>query len=139
MTKRVAEIMVKGLQFIDSRATLHDAHKLMVARNIRHLLVHQAPNGSLLGILSDRDIKKCVSPFATASTATDRDKATLDIEVSKVMTKTVVTAKPDDKVQQVAETMLQKRISGIPVVDESGKAVGIVTSTDLMRLLISLL
>jgi CBS domain-containing protein len=90
-------------------------------------------------MISDRDIKKYVSPFAGASSATDRDKATLKIEVQKVMTKTLVTLKPDDKVKQAAEVMLQKHINGVPVVDADGKGVGIVTSTDLLRLLISML
>lgn len=138
MTKKVDDLMSKSLKYVDAKTSLQVAHNEMATQSIRHLLIKDDA-GKLVGLISDRDIKKYVSPFANAASATDRDKATLNIEVGKVMTKTLITGKAGDKVQTLAETMIQKRISAIPIVADDGKAIGIVTSTDMIRLLIGLL
>jgi CBS domain-containing protein len=54
------------------------------------------------------------------------------IPVSQIMTKKVVTACPDDLVEDIAPMMVQKKINRIPIV-EKGKVVGIVTRGDIMR------
>lgn len=138
MEKKVEEVMSRSLQFIDEKASLQDAHDHMSKRNIRHLLIGDGL-GKITGLISDRDVKKFISPFATAQSATDRDKATLAIEVGKIMTKKVITAKTGDKLKNVVEVMLQKRISGVPILDESGKGVGIITITDVLKLMLTML
>lgn len=50
-----------------------------------------------------------------------------------VMTRDVISVSPDDLVQDVARTLLKHRISGVPVLDEVGRLVGIVSEGDLMR------
>lgn len=55
------------------------------------------------------------------------------MKASDVMTRDVVTVSPNDLVQDVARTLLKHRISGVPVVDQAGKIVGIVSEGDLMR------
>jgi CBS domain-containing protein len=55
------------------------------------------------------------------------------MRAADVMTSDVITATPDDLVQDVAKTLLKHRISGLPVVDKLGKLVGIVSEGDLMR------
>jgi len=51
----------------------------------------------------------------------------------QIMTRPVITVTPDTKVVDAANTMLQKHISGLPVVDASGKLVGIVSEGDFIR------
>jgi len=55
--------------------------------------------------------------------------------VKEIMTKEVITVSPDASLKEVGEILKEKRISGIPVVDENGNVVGIVTLTDLLRIL----
>lgn len=50
-----------------------------------------------------------------------------------VMTRNVVTVKPDEHVRDIAKLLLKKRVSAVPVVDSSGKLQGIVSEGDLMR------
>ena len=139
MTKLAEDIMNRQMRYVESSATLQEAHDLMSQYSIRHLLVQEPKTSKLVGMISDRDIKKFISPFATATSATDRDKATLQIEVAKVMVKNLITAKPKDKVSSVVDIILQKKISAVPVVDPQGKAVGIITTTDALKLLMTLL
>lgn len=52
--------------------------------------------------------------------------------VADVMTRDPVTARPETPLAEVIKTLAEKRISGLPVVDEAGKLVGVVSETDLM-------
>jgi CBS domain-containing protein len=55
------------------------------------------------------------------------------MQARDIMTTAVVTVTPDTPVQEVAKTLIERRISAAPVVDKSGKVVGIVSEGDLMR------
>ena len=55
------------------------------------------------------------------------------MNASDVMITDVTTVKPNTKVQEVAEILVTKRISGMPVVDDSGKVVGMISEGDLLR------
>jgi CBS domain-containing protein len=55
------------------------------------------------------------------------------MNASDIMTTDVTTAKPNTRVQEVAEVLVTKRISGMPVVDESSKVVGMISEGDLLR------
>ena len=52
--------------------------------------------------------------------------------VKNVMTKDVLTVRPDEKVDKVARLLVENRISGVPVVDDQHRVVGIITEKDLM-------
>ena len=72
---------------------------------------------------------KCSPKKGTAAMArngTDSDR------ISAVMTPSVVCVRPDLSVQAVVDIFLERQISGAPVVDETGKLVGIVSKTDLL-------
>lgn len=55
------------------------------------------------------------------------------MQARDIMTAPVVTVRPDTRVEEVAQILLERRISGVPVVDDHGTLVGIVSEGDLMR------
>lgn len=55
------------------------------------------------------------------------------MKASDIMVSDVITVSPDANIQDVAQILLEHRISGVPVVDASGKLVGIVSEGDLLR------
>ena len=55
------------------------------------------------------------------------------IKVAEIMTKPVRTAGPDEDVRAVAQMMLEHKIGGVPVVDDDGRLIGIVTESDIFR------
>ena len=61
------------------------------------------------------------------------------MNVASIMTRSLVSIEPDASIMQAIRLMLQNRISGLPVVDNSGMLVGIVTEADFVRLAVSLL
>jgi acetoin utilization protein AcuB len=139
MTKKIEDVMSKNLVVANKDITLKQAHGMMLEKRIRHLMITDQGTGKLLGLISDRDVKKFISPFASSDAATDRDKATLQIKVDKVMVKDVITAKLGDPLKAVIEKMLQKKISCTPVLGDGDKLVGVLTTTDAMKILVGML
>jgi acetoin utilization protein AcuB len=128
--------MSKKVITIDANDSMQNAIKLLKENKIRMLPV--VKKGKLVGIVTDRDLKK-----ASASDATTLDIHELlfliaRIKVKDIMTKDPITVPPNFTVEETAEVLLNNRISGVPVVDHSGNVVGIITQTDLFRVLISL-
>ena len=54
------------------------------------------------------------------------------LKVKDIMTREVITATPDTEVFKAARLLLEKRINGLPVVDDAGKVVGILCQSDLV-------
>lgn len=128
--------MSKNVVTIDVDDSMQDAMRLLKKHDIRMLPVMR--KGKLVGIVTDRDLKK-----ASASDATTLDVHELlylltKIKVKDIMTRDPITVPPDYTVEETAQVLLEAKISGAPVVDNSGQVVGTITQTDLFRVLISL-
>lgn len=108
---------------IGAEQALQTAIELMKRHEIRHLPVLKG--GSLIGILSDRDIK-----FALSIQGLDPEKT----RVEDVATEEVYITEPNAPITEVVNRMAAKRI-GSAVVVQNHKLVGIFTSTDAMRVL----
>ena len=109
------------------------ASKLLKERVIRHLPVLDE-KGRLVGVITDRDIKR-----ASASEATSLDIHELlylldRLEVTKVMTRNPVTLPLGATVQEAAQLMIRHKIGCILIMD-GGKLAGIVTDVDMLKLL----
>jgi len=108
---------------------LADARKLMTEHKIRQLPVIN--DSELVGIITDRDIRSFLSG-SLLSAPEAREKA-LNAKVRDVMTTEPLTMAPDDDLQEAVELLIEEKIGGIPVVDESEGLVGIVTYVDVLR------
>jgi len=114
-----------------------DASQLMRERNIRRLPV-LSKKGDLVGIVSDRDIKAASPSKATTLDVHELYYLLSKLKVKEVMTKNPVTISIEDTVEKAAVIMLDKKVTGLPVLDESGKLVGIMTQGDVFRVLTSI-
>ena len=103
------------------------AFNIMQEKDLHHLPVVNEKN-EVVGILTRRDLQIAAQHFREAP-----------VEVSDVMHTQVVTISPDEPLLVAARQMIDKRIGGLPVLDDNGKMVGILTETDLLRVLIDLL
>ena len=123
--------MSKPVVTVEKNASMQQASTLLKENRIRLLPV--VDKGRMCGILSDRDLKR-----ASASDATSLDVHELlylisKIKVADIMTRDVVTVNQDWTVEEAADLMLDRKISGAPVVDDKGQLCGIITQTDLFK------
>jgi acetoin utilization protein AcuB len=128
--------MSKNVITVDANDSMQDAMRLLKKYGIRMLPVMR--KDKLVGIVTDRDLKR-----ASASDATTLDVHELlflltKIKVKDLMTKDPITVPPDYTAEETALVLLDGKISGAPVVDKNGQVVGVITQTDLFRVLISL-
>ncbi len=127
--------MKKDVATIDANSSMHQAVNLMKKSGSSILPVTK--KGKLVGIVTDRDMKR-----ASASDATSLDVHELvyllsQIKVGDIMTRNPVTVAPDTTLEETASILLEKNISGVPVLD-ADTIVGLITQQDLFRALISL-
>jgi len=128
--------MSKEVITVDADESMQNAIYVLQEKNIKILPVIE--NGNIVGVITDRDLKK-----ASPSDATTLDMHELLFLISKIkvrdlMTKPVYTVRSDHTVEEAAALLLEKKISGLPVVDENNRLVGIITRSDIFRVLISL-
>lgn len=117
--------------------TLREAVRLEMQRKIRHIPV--VDGTTLVGIVTDRDIKRALPSPLTGQLAREEYDSVLDeTRISKVMTRDPQTVSPDTTLAEAVQLMFDKRIGGLPVV-ENGKLVGIFTQTDALALCLELL
>ena len=128
--------MSKPAITIDADASMHDAIKLLKDHNIKMLPVME--KGYLVGIVTDRDIKRASASDATSLEIHELLYLISKIKIREIMTKNPITVPQDYTVEETAEILLKHKISGVPVVDQFSDVIGTITQNDIFRILISL-
>lgn len=113
----------KGAQIVSMspQATIHEACRLLAEHRIGAILVLDGDR--VAGMFSERDVVRAM---------TEKGGAALDIPVSEVMTRDVLTCKPEDSVDDIMAVMTARRVRHLPVLAE-GQLVGIVSIGDVVK------
>jgi CBS domain-containing protein len=114
--------------------TLPEAHRLMMQHNIRRLPVVE--NGLLVGIVTRGDIRGAQPSEATSLSIFELHYLIGMITLDRIMTRNPVTCSANATIYEAAKIMLQHKIAGLPVVDDAGKVIGIITESDIFRLVV---
>ena len=101
-----------------------------------HVLVVE--EGRLFGVVSDRDLLKALSPNLGKDSETARDAATLNKRVHQIMTRKPMTLRPQASVREAIDLFLAHRISCIPIIEDDGKPVGIISWRDILRAIVEM-
>jgi len=128
--------MSKHTVTIGEKGSMQEALSCCTMIDIRMLPVMK--KGKLVGIITDRDLKKASASDATTLEVHELLYLLTKIKVKNIMTRDVITVPPDFTVEETAQVLQKNRISGAPVVDANGQLVGAITQTDIFRVLISL-
>ena len=111
--------------------------KLMKDHHIRRIpVVDEA--GQVIGIISDRDVRDASPSKATTLDMYEMHYLLAELKAKNIMTTKPITVKPTDTVEQAALIMLDHKVGGLPVVDESGKLVGIISDHDVFKALVDI-
>jgi CBS domain-containing protein len=114
----VGDLMVTAVVTVRADEAIREAHADMVLGAFRHLPVLDE-RGRLVGILSDRDILRTLQ----------RNRATT---IAEVMTRDPITVRAEQHASLAARILIDRKIGALPVVNDDGALIGILTQTDFL-------
>jgi acetoin utilization protein AcuB len=132
----VREIMTTDFVTLREDEALLDATLIFVRAGFRHIPIL---NGTrLVGIVTERDLKHYTPSVLTGISPEEYNRLMETTLLSKIMTRDPLTIEPSKTVYEAAQMLFDRRIGCLPVVEE-GELKGIITTTDMLKLLLQLL
>jgi acetoin utilization protein AcuB len=130
---RVKELMTSKVFTVEQQDLIDRAFFLIHYEKIRHLPV--VKKGKVIGIVSDRDLYKALGPKNNSNVI---EAGTTELHVTpkivrNIMRRGVLTVNPDTHASEAAAIMADNKIGALPVVNKDNKLVGILSSTDVLR------
>jgi len=128
---RVGDLMTRAVVSIDPDETLDRVREIMQDGGFHHVLV--VDDGRLVGVISDRDVLRSMSPFLERELMNRRqDENTLRRKAHQLMTRHPQVAREDEPASEAAKRILEHRVGCLPVVDAARRVRGILTWRDLL-------
>jgi len=136
-TLTMGDIMHKNVVTARETDTVEHVYAAMLEGRFRHMPVVDAKQ-HLLGIVSDRDLRN-VLVFMHDTDGTKRTVGNQKLVISRVMTRAPLSADPNDSVKTAVKLMVKHKVGCLPVCESDDRLLGLVTETDMLRLLEELL
>ncbi|MCG8531021.1 MAG: CBS and ACT domain-containing protein [Desulfovibrionales bacterium] len=133
----IRDWMAKDVITVSPDTSMMKASKALKANNISRVPVVNE-KGHVVGIVSDRDIKEASPSKATTLDIHELYYLLSEIKVKDIMTVDPLVTSPTNTVENAAIMMIEKDFGGLPVVEEDGKLVGIITVSDIFNVLITI-
>lgn len=132
----VRDYMMSALTTIPRESSLLDAAMTMRRSSIRHLPI--VDGDKLVGIITERDVLRCSPSLLSEITQEEYNAIFENTPIARVMTRDPTSVTPDSPIRDAIALMMERKMGCLPVV-EGGRLVGILTRSDLLNVLISLL
>lgn len=130
----VKEWMTPTVISVSPKASIGSSHQIMKEHGVRRLPVVE--DGHLVGIITIGDVREASPSDATTLSIWELNYLWDQLVVEKIMTPNVITIEQNRPILDAAQIMLDQKISGLPVVDANGELVGMLTESDIFRLLV---
>ena len=137
MNKVIANIMTTSVFQLDIENSMYEVHKLMKESQIRHVPISQ--NNEFIGVVTQKAIIAKVMYLLDNYGSSSLERREKSVSVSDLIDKNVVFANPDMPLVDAAEFFLANRHGCLPIVDKDNLLQGIVTSSDFVKLSLTLL
>ena len=131
----VSDWMTRDVITITPVTSLKEAHDLMKSRGIRRLPV--VSQGEVIGIVTLGDLRGAAPSMASSLSIWEINDLLANLKISDIMTRHPATIRQNANIGEAARLMLVKKFSGLPVVDDENRLVGIITESDIFRLVVS--
>ena len=138
----VREYMTPNPMSVKEDNSILETAELMKEHKVRRFPVLRGDQ--LIGIVTDRDLRSAAPSQVVSFDAQERElmpelhSLLAGITVKEVMSREVITIHPEQTIVAAAQLMLEHRMSGIPVVDSRDQLQGIITETDIFKVLVDL-
>ncbi len=138
----VREYMTPNPISVSEDQSILDAAELMKKHKVRRFPVIR--DNQLIGIVTDRDLRSAAPSQVVSFDTQERElmpelhSLLSGITIKEVMSREVITIHPEQTIVAAAQLMLKHRMSGLPVTDTAGQLLGILTETDIFKVLVDL-
>lgn len=132
----VRDFMTTDLTTLQENESLLDAALIFARSPLRHLPILNATK--LVGIVTDRDLQHYAPSVLSGIPSEEYNRLMESTPLSRIMTRDPATIRPDSPMSEAAQMLYDQRIGCLLVV-ENGELVGIITTTDMLKLLVHLL
>ncbi|MCB0154047.1 MAG: CBS domain-containing protein [Anaerolineae bacterium] len=126
--------MTRDVVTISPDTPLPEAHRLMSEKQIRRLPI--VDHNRVVGIITLGDVREAEPSDATSLSIWEMNYLLAKQKVDSLMTKNPLTISPEATISEAARLMLEQKVSGLPVIDQNEKLVGIITESDVFRLIV---
>lgn len=130
----VREWMTSPVISVAPTTSISSAHQIMKENGIRRLPVVE--DDRLVGIVTIGDVREASPSDATTLSIWELNYLWAQLTVERVMSRRVLTVSPEMCILDAAQIMLDSKVSGLPVVNQNGKLEGILTESDIFRMLV---
>lgn len=130
----VKDWMTSDVITVASDMSLTEAHRLMTDNKIRRLPV--VKNDHLVGIVTRGDVREARPSDATSLTIWEVNYLISKLKIKDIMAPNPISILPDATLAEAAQLMLDNKFSGLPVVDSNKKVIGIITESDIFRMVV---
>lgn len=130
---KITSVMSRDVVSVGMDDAIGKVKIIFEEHGFHHLLVVQ--DARLVGVISDRDLLKSISPNVDSIAATAKDMATLEKKVHQIMTRKPIAVSEHALVKDAIELFNNERISCLPVINEKSHPVGIVSWRDIIRVI----
>lgn len=130
----VREWMTSPVISVSPTTSISNAHQIMKENGIRRLPVVE--DDRLVGIVTIGDVREASPSDATTLSIWELNYLWAQLTVERVMSRKVLTVSPDMCILDAAQIMLDSKVSGLPVVNQNGRLEGVLTESDIFRMLV---
>jgi acetoin utilization protein AcuB len=128
---KVDDIMSTRLVTVEMDDRLETALRIFSNAPLHHLLVIE--EGRLVGVVSDRDLYRAISPNINTAAETDKDRATLHKYIHQIMSREPIFLSSGASLDEAITILAERPISCIPIVGAQRHPVGIISWRDILR------
>lgn len=133
----ISKIMTTNIVTVHMDDDLAKVRDIFARQNFHQLLVTATVNKKrkLVGVISDRDLFKALSPNLGTAAETDKDQQTLKKKVHQVMSRSPKTLTREARIYDAIQLFNDDQVSCIPIVDQDHNPVGIISWRDILKAL----
>ena len=130
MVGTVRDYMVSDVETLTPEDSLETAVMLERRLRIRHIPILE--NGELVGMVTDRDLKRALPSPVTGTDQQTFERVVQTTRLRQIMTRSPATISPAAPLRDAVQMLCEKKFGALPVI-ENGRLVGIITGVDMLR------